>query len=992
MSELYTTLFNTSNTSHENDDITMEIINQLHGHSDLNRISNYYDINTYNKLHQNTNNLSILHINSRSLPKNFDNITAFLNSLIPPPNILAITETWLSDLNKNYFQLSGYHTYHLVRHTRSRGGVSVFISNNIQSMQINELTIVNDNIEINTTRITINSATYILCTIYRPHSKHEAIDQFTDIICTLLQRDIIKNNKVIMIGDLNINLLEHTTHNPTNNYLAALQLYNFYPHISRPTRFPDSLNLSEPSLLDHIYTNFNNNFTSGIIHFSISDHLPVFINISIQNFSEKSHKFNFRSFTQCNKQLFSNKICAIDWNQLLCEEDLNANFDKFLSKLNNIYNESFPIITRTVSEKRLNTPWINQEIINAIKTKNKLYKDFKIGAVTEQQYKQYRNTLNYTIKQVKQIYYINLFTRFKNDTAKIWKTLNQLSGKSKKDNIQHILYNNEKITGMSEIANSFNEYFIDIPIKLDQNLPPPTADPLTYLLGDYPNSIAVPTICPQDVVQIIKSLKNKKCNNIHEISISVIKTNSYNLAIPLSILFNQSINNGKFPQRLKHATVIPIHKKGSKEEISNYRPISLLSTFSKIFEKLIKPFLINYLDAKNILHPKQFGFRRGLSTFDALNTLNEEIFSTLDSKHSLLNIYIDFSKAFDIVNHDILLNKLHHYGIRGIIHDWFRDYLSQRTQSIILSQHVSSSSSITCGVPQGSVLGPILFLIYINDLPNIFSNLKSILFADDSTLYLTGDNITEMINTANNDLQTLYTWCLSNRLTINSDKTFYMIFTNKSYDNLPPLIYHEDQIKKTNNHTLLGITYDNNMTFKTHISNLVLKLSRIVSLIYRVKDLMPTYLRKTLYNVLVLPHYQYCSPIWCSTYPTHLLPLFRLQKKIIRIITNSDYFDHTQPLFKQNNILKLFDINRLQIATYMYKSLHNNTTLRQPQHNYPTRTRDKLVIPNHNLTLYKHSLAYLGPKTWNAVPQHLKNIQALHLFKKHYKKHIILQY
>ncbi len=142
---------------------------------------------------------------------------------------------------------------------------------------------------------------------------------------------------------------------------------------------------------------------------------------------------------------------------------------------------------------------------------------------------------------------------------------------------------------------------------------------------------------------------------------------------------------------------------------------------------------------------------------------------------------------------------------------------------------------------------------------------------------------------------------------------------------------------------------------------------------------------KTFYNVHVLPHLQYCSPIWCSTYPTHLLPLFRLQKKIIRIITNSDYFDHTQPLFKTNSILKFFDINKLQIAIHMFKSLHNtdNATLQHQQHNYLTRTRNNLIIPNHNLTLYQHSLAYLGPKTWKAVPQQLKNLQALHSFKKH---------
>ena len=654
----------------------------------------------------------------------------------------------------------------------------------------------------------------------------------------------------------------------------------------------------------------------------------------------------------------------------MSEVNLDDNFEIFMFKLNKIYNECFPILTKITSEKRLATPWINQDVINAIKNENKLFKDFKVGAVSEEQYKQYRNALNNNIKQLKQTYYINLFTSFKNDITKMWKIINQLSNKNlKNNNIEHIIHNNTTISRTSDIAELFNKFFINIAIQLNKNLPPPTTDPRSYLPGNYPNSMAIPTVYPHDVIRVINSLKNKKNNNIYDISVSIIKSNSNYLAIPLSILFNQSINKGKFPQQLKNAIVIPIHKKGSKENTSNYRPISLLNTFSKIFEKLMKGFLMNYLESKSILNPKQFGFRRGLSTFDALKTLNEEIFSALDSKNHLLSIFIDFSKAFDTVKHDILLMKLHHYGIRGIIFDWFSDYLSHRTQSVKLSEYISPSSIISYGVPQGSVLGPILFLIYINDLPNIFTNLKTILFADDMTLYITGDDINNIIHIANVDLETLYSWCLSNRLTINLDKTYYMIFTNKVYDNLPPLIYHNDNIEITNKHTLLGITYDNKMTFRNHISNLILKLSRIVSLIYCIKDLLPNYVLKIFYNAYVLPHLMYCSPIWCSTYPTHLLPLFRLQKKIIRIITNSDYFEHTQPLFKNNSILKLFDINKLQIAIYMYKLQHNihNTTL-QPQHNYSTRTRDNLIIPTHNLTIFQHSLSYLGPKIWNAGP------------------------
>ena len=210
----------------------------------------------------------------------------------------------------------------------------------------------------------------------------------------------MKKNKTLIIGDFNINLLKHTTYAPTNNFLSTLQTLNFYPHISRPTRFPDGSILSEPSLLDHIFTNFTSNSVSGIIHYPISDHLPIFHNICTPTKSHTLHKITFRSITKTNKQTFSNKINDVEWNDLLTH-DLNTNFNKFLERIHKLYNECFPLQTKFISEKRLNSPWISQAVINSIRTKNNLYKDFKVGAVGEDYYKHYRNTLNNTIKLTK---------------------------------------------------------------------------------------------------------------------------------------------------------------------------------------------------------------------------------------------------------------------------------------------------------------------------------------------------------------------------------------------------------------------------------------------------------------------------------------------------------------------------------------------------------------------------------------------------------------
>ena len=223
---------------------------------------------------------------------------------------------------------------------------------------------------------------------------------------------------------------------------------------------------------------------------------------------------------------------------------------------------------------------------------------------------------------------------------------------------------------------------------------------------------------------------------------------------------------------------------------------------------------------------------------------------------------------------------------------------------------------------------------------------------------------------------------------------YYMLFSNKSVNFLPPLLLHDKIITQTNQHTLLGITFDETMTFKPHILNLQLKLSRLVPLLYLVKDNMPPYILITLYNDHILPHFHYCTPIWCNTYPTHLLPLLRLQKRIIRIVTASNFFAHTQPLFRKTNTLTLFDINKLQIGIHMYKLLQTNdaTLTLQAEHNYPTRSHANLRTPLHNTTLFQHSMSYSGPLVWNSIPKEIKSLNTLRSFKKHLKSYIINKY
>ena len=589
------------------------------------------------------------------------------------------------------------------------------------------------------------------------------------------------------------------------------------------------------------------------------------------------------------------------------------------------------------------------------------------------------------------MYSSKIFNEFKNNTKLIWRKLRELQNKPYKTNSNYpIMIKDKLLTSNLDIANQFNNFYCNIAPSLDQKLRSTTKNPMSYLTGDFVNSMSVPLVTEHDVVIAIKSLKNKKSGSLH-FPINIIKANAIHLSVPLALLFNQSVRLGLFPNCFKHANIIPIYKKGPKSEVENYRPISILNNFSKIFETLMKKNLLKYLQDNSIISDKQFGFQKGLSTFDPLNILTNDLFNALDNRMSSVCVFVDFSKAFDTVRHDILINKLNHYGIRGVVLEWFKSYLSDRTQSTSIHNVSSLPQKVSYGVPQGSVLGPILFLLFINDLPSIFSSFKSILFADDSSFYVIGPCLKSLIHQANSDLDKFYQWTLSNRLTVNLDKTKYMIVSNKNPKTLPPLFLNFDTISRTRYHKILGIVIDQDLSFKEHINQLCIKLSHSFSLLYQLKDFVTINILRNLYYAHVHPHLIYCLPIWGSTYPTHLQPLFILQKKIIRIITLSNFNEHTEPLFKSTNILKLYDLIKYEIAGYMYRN-KNSPHFNRLTHAYNTRNRNSVITPRHSLHLFQNSLAFNGPKIYQSINHTIKSKPTLMLFKKYYSRTIISSY
>ena len=390
------------------------------------------------------------------------------------------------------------------------------------------------------------------------------------------------------------------------------------------------------------------------------------------------------------------------------------------------------------------------------------------------------------------------------------------------------------------------------------------------------------------------------------------------LSQSLTLIINQSLNTGIFPNKLKLAKLVPIFKKGDTSFPENYQPISLLPAISKVFEKVVFNQLYEYFISNKLLNNNQYGFHKLHSTEHAVLHFVDRIITELDKSNSPIAIFLDLSKAFDTLNYDILIQKLKYYGIADISFTWFRSYILNRNQFVTFKHCKSETLETKTGVPQGSILGPLLFIIYTNDIVNVSNYFEPIIYADDTSLINTLLNLnkTEDIATLNNEFNKIYQWLTINKLTLNISKTKYMIFTSKNRTPVTcSLKVNNIQIEKVSEFSFLGITLNDNLTWHNHINKIANKISRNIGLLYKLKHFLPPFVLRTLYCSLILAHLNYGNLFW----GTNTARILKLQKKAIRVISNCKNNAHTEPLFKSLKLLNITDIYKLNSLKFDYK-------------------------------------------------------------------------
>ena len=856
--------------------------------------------------------------------------------------------------------------------------MSIYVRDHISFIERPDLNQFDNSIEsifIEVNKDQLNTTKNILIgVIYRP--PNQDMDIFNEKISEMLETIRKEEKFCYLLGDCNINILNYESHRLTGDFVDLLSSYSFLPLITHPTR----ITASSATLIDYIFTNHIENLdhsTQGLLVTDVSDHYPIF-HINNRSYIGESDIYVIkRIFSERNKQAFKIALNELDWNEIYGAFETNNAFHRFHDTLGTLLNKYFPKvrIKRKYTDRK---PWLTDSLRMTIKTKNELYYCYKrINCVkNEVKYKTNKSKLQKLLKVAEKQYYQELLMKYKNNTKKSWGIIKSIINKNKSHLYQtkFKLSDGKIVSDRTTISKHFNEFFLNVGPNLAKTIPKMDTDPKFYMGESIKKSLFLEPVTFDETMKIVSSLK-ETATGYDDINAMFLKMSAEYICNPLAHICNLSFQEGVFPDSLKIANVIPLYKSDDPMFFNNYRPVSLLSVLSKVFERLMYNRLMNFLEKIEILYENQFGFRKDCSTHMALLTLVDKLIQALENGEYVVGVFLDFSKAFDTVDHSILLEKLFHYGIQGSAYSWFQSYLSNRSQCVTYDGVESSLGSIKCGVPQGSILGPLLFLLYINDLSFVCKYTFPVLFADDTNLFLSGKDVSSLSQMMTSELGEISEWLKVNKLSLNIKKTHYIVFSGgKRPPNALDIKIDNQEISRVLKTKFLGVVVDCKLSWKEHIAYITGKIARGIGVIskarrYHNRDSLLSLHYSFIYHYLI-----YCNHVWGAAAKTHTRTLCTLQKRVVRIISGVKPRTHSVHLFKELNLLKFQDINTYLIGKLMFKVYNDDLVIFETWfeknnsfHDYNTRQKDQYHIPSFKTKLGQCSLRFSGATIWNSI-------------------------
>lgn len=921
----------------------------------------------------------------------------------------AIVESWLTaNLPSKLVNIDGYTIARLDRECGKKGGgVLLYIREDLEWDLLDDtFNVSNKDIEVLNVVIKRKfSHPVCVSVVYIPPNGNvtEAISQLdliADVVCK-------GNNDWILGGDFNIDL-KAKTRSPNNRKLENFANRNSLAQLvkgnTRTTK-------STSSLLDHIYCNdINDVKLSGVIPYAVSDHDIIFTIIKRESTKKNLVNFWCRSLKDFSPNTLKTELNTLDWSEFFSCRNPSIAWQMMYNLYNSTLNRLYPFVEMRVKEC---DDWMNCELLKLVRDRDYVKQQANLCAMSSKnddvnenfkKFKELRGKVKRTVIRAKKDYIYAKLNRAKQDSKLYWEELNNIypNKKHKCKNQQHITLTDDYNTEIDKnVTHDYvNQYFTSIGKKL--------ADCITLDNTDYINNVLIADegiemiskflpITRVELHDVIMNIDISKSSNIKNINSRLFKYCLLATLPHVLFLFNLILATCNIPDDWKAASVTPIFKSGDRHKISNYRPISILPLIGKIFEKLLHNRIYDHLCINNFLSPNQGGFRPGMGINDSIDTLLDFVYNSLNDNKLILTIFYDLKKAFDTINHNILFSKLHGAGFRDKTLKLLKNYFTNRKQCCTVNGLKSELLDITCGVPQGSTLGPLMFIIYINDVVKYVKSANIGLYADDTVCYTEGLNIHNLNDTMNKAAKEFLYWCQLNRLSVNLNKSKVMVFSTKRVRELNKLKQcvniklNDTVLEVVPSYKYLGILLDQRLDYEMHINYVKSKISQRHFVLRKIRWCIGFRESLLILKSCILPYQDIGDIFYSGATFERMKGLQTAQNKCLRTVYGTKNWPGVIKAHRDNNILLCVERRNLNLLKFAHKKSFKGCNLQQHKGRDLRSTRKLLLNLNRSKSkIYSKSYVLRSRKFWNNLSEDIKRIRDVTLFSTRIKKELLM--
>ena len=931
---------------------------------------------------KNYQDLAICHLNMQSMKSDLDKVKHIKLQLTDKFDIITVSETWLTSSipDKNY-QINGYHN--IFRKDRNvadiGGGVAAWVSCSLSVKRRKDLELLEP--EVMWLEVRSHNNKFLLCVVYRPPKSTMLFWDDLQQMLDMAKSGTIQN--IIMMGDFNADEQTYSG-NHLDFFIAVNHLTS---HINEPTRITSSTQTK----LDKILTNIPQyvKSTEVLTPLLYNDHSTVAMSLLFRLSRTGTFKRTMWDYTRADLDGLKTYMANFDWLEVFNDDDdIDTATANWSSKVLEIANSFIP--NKVVTIRPNDKAWYNGHLRKLRRSCERAHRFAKnnIGPDNWARYRHIRNNYIQECRNAEKQYESIRLQKIRESsfsTKECWNLYKSVLNIHNKPSIPTLLDDDTPITDDKDKANVFNEFFLSNSQLDDSNTELPESRGSDTTLDQIEITI-------KDVSDQISLLDITKAYGPDNISPRLLKLLGETVVSPLYKLFNMSLKNKKVPRIWKQANVIPIFKKGDPTNPTNYRPVSLLNTTSKILEKIIFKYVFNYFRDNFLISIWQSGFLPGCSTVSQLIEIYHKFCSAVNNGREVRVVFLDISKAFDRVWHKGLIHKLQNKGITGNLLEWFKDYLTDRQQRVCINGQTSTWGYISAGVPQGSVLGPLLFLIFIDDLTDavLLSDIR--LYADDTCLFITVNNRQIASDVINNDLKAIQNWADKWLVSFSAPKTKSLIISNKhNLDDYSDLQLNNTPIQEVTSHKHLGIVIAKNLWWREYINEVYCKAMKRLDIIQAFKYKLDRQSLEKYYISFVRPLLEYADVVWSGAYDCDLVKLEKVQVRAMRIITGATEKSNILNLYRDTGWAYLQERREIHKLIWFYKIINNMappylTELLPPtveeRSDYNLRSRKNISQVSTRLETFSRSFFPCTIKLWNLLPPDLRNIQSLELFTK----------